>query len=92
MRRRSLFGPIVLVMFGTLFLVRNFRPDIPVWQLFSQYWPLLLILLGVLKLAQALGHDDPNVPPRPVITGGEIFLIILLYHSSRALCDPQRCP
>lgn len=78
MRRRSLFGPIVIVLIGTLFLVRNFRPDIPVWHLFGQYWPLLLIALGVLKLIQALGPHDPNLPPRPIIAGGEVFLIILL--------------
>jgi DUF4097 and DUF4098 domain-containing protein YvlB len=78
MRRKSLFGPIVILLFGTLFLVRNFRPDIPVWHLFSQYWPLLLIALGVLKLVQALGPHDPSLPPRPIVTGGEVFLIVLL--------------
>src|SRR5260221_1355089 len=77
-RRRSLFGPIILVVFGTMFLVRNFRPDIPVWHLFGQYWPILLIALGVLKLIQAMMPDDPNSQPRPVMTGGEVFMIFLL--------------
>src|ERR1022692_533414 len=96
MRRRSLFGPIVILMFGTLFLVRNFRPDIPVWHLFSQYWPLLLIGIGVLKLVQALAPQDPNLPPRPIINGGEIFLIILLcligaaiFHAPHVNFDPE---
>ena len=78
MRRGSLFGPIVLLLFGTMFLVHNFRPDIEVWHLFGQYWPLLLIFLGLMKLVQALTPPDPSGPARPLMTGGEVFMIILL--------------
>jgi DUF4097 and DUF4098 domain-containing protein YvlB len=78
MRRRSLLGPIVILLIGTMFLVRNFRPDIPVWHLFSQYWPLLLIAIGLLKLVQNLGPQDPAIPPRPLVSGGEVFLLITL--------------
>src|SRR2546425_4521464 len=77
-RRGSLLGPIVILIIGVMFLVRNFRPDIPVWQLFGQYWPLLLIFLGLLKLMQAISPQDPAVPQRPLISGGEVFLIIML--------------
>ncbi len=95
-RRRSLFGPIVILAIGTLFLVRNFRPDIPVWHLVGQYWPVLLILLGVLRLIQTVAPHDPSLPPRPIVTGGEVFLIIFLCligvaiaHSPRMNIDPE---
>jgi len=90
MRRRSLFGPLVILIIGTLFLVRNFRPDIPVWHLFGQYWPLLLIALGLLKLMQAMSPQDPALPPRPMITGGEVFLIILLCLMGAAIFHAPR--
>ena len=77
-RRGSLFGPIIIILFGTMFLVHNFRPDIEVWHLFGQYWPLLLIFLGLLKLIQAMSPQDPSLPSRPLLTGGEVFLVILL--------------
>lgn len=77
--RGSLFGPIIIILFGTMFLVHNFRPDIEVWHLFGQYWPLLLIFLGLMKLMQVFTHhDDAPQPPRPLMTGGEVFLVILL--------------
>jgi DUF4097 and DUF4098 domain-containing protein YvlB len=77
-RRGSLFGPIIIILFGTMFLVHNFRPDIEVWNLFGQYWPLLLIFLGLLKLIQTMSPQDPAQPARPLLTGGEVFLVILL--------------
>ncbi len=92
MRRRSLFGPIVILVIGVMFLVHNFRPDIEVWHLFGQYWPLLLIFLGVMKLLQAFTPADPNLPPRPIITGGEVFLIILLCIVGAAIFKGGRLP
>src|SRR5260221_5892064 len=82
-RRASLFGPILILMFGAIFLVRNFRPDIPIGHLFGQYWPLLLIFLGLMKLVQAFSPQDPAQPGRPLMTGGEVFLIIILRSEER---------
>ena len=77
-RRGSLFGPILLLALGVLFLLRNFWPEIPVWELFGKYWPVLLIILGLAKLLQALHPTEPGAPRYPVITGGEVFLIFLI--------------
>ena len=43
-------GPVMLVTLGTLFSIDYFGP----WR-FSRTWPVLLIVLGVFKLAEHLG-------------------------------------
>lgn len=54
-RRISLTGPVILITVGTLFLLAEFVPG---WGL-SRTWPVLLIVLGLLKLF------DAALPPRP---------------------------
>ncbi len=44
--RRSITGPLIMLFIGGLFLWRNFHPEVPVFDLLSQYWPFLLDLLG----------------------------------------------
>ena len=78
MPRKGLLGPLIILLLGVLFLLKNFRPDIPVWDLFGKYWPLLLILWGLAKLIEAARPPQPGVPSRPLITGGEVFLVIFL--------------
>jgi hypothetical protein len=49
---RAITGPIVLITVGTLFTVERFM-GVP----FSQTWPILLIVVGVLRL---LGGRRPR--------------------------------
>jgi hypothetical protein len=74
-RRVSIFGPVVILALGVLFLAQNFRPELRVWNLFATYWPLLLILWGVLLLVDVV---HPQTPRRPLFSAGEIFLIVFL--------------
>jgi Domain of unknown function (DUF5668) len=58
-RSRRFMGPAVLVTLGVLFLVDEFtRFD------FDQSWPLLLIVIGLVKVLQwntpAPGHVNPG--------------------------------
>jgi len=48
MRPRSLFVPLLLIGIGTLSLFRVFYPELRMVHM----WPLVLILLGVVKLAE----------------------------------------
>jgi DUF4097 and DUF4098 domain-containing protein YvlB len=73
MRRRSITGPLMLLLIGGLFLWRNLHPETPVFDLFAQYWPFLLIAWGVLRLIEVLVARDRRYP---VFTGGEIVLIV----------------
>src|ERR1051326_2657593 len=79
-RPRSMAGPIVLILLGVLFLLGSMHL-IQVHMLgllFARFWPLLLILWGVIKLmeyyaAQRGGYDAPGLG-----VGGVFFLIFLI--------------
>ena len=55
--RRSIAGPLIMLLIGGLFLWRNFHPEVPVFDLLAQYWPFLLIGWGLLPLAEVLVFD-----------------------------------
>ena len=78
MRRRSLAGPLVLILIGGLFLWNNLRPDIPLWELLSQYWPFFLIAWGVLQLIEIGAAAAGNRPMPRGISGGGIVLVIFI--------------
>jgi DUF4097 and DUF4098 domain-containing protein YvlB len=77
-RRRSLTGPILLILIGGGFLVYNLQPDIPLFDLLSQYWPFLLILWGVLRLLEVLVDYSRGSVQRTSFSGGEVVLIIFI--------------
>ncbi len=78
-RKQSLFGPLLLILLGTLLLVRNFRPEFPFWELVAQYWPVVLLVWGLAKLAEALRRPATEAGAwRPSLTVGEFFLALLL--------------
>ncbi|MGB6198423.1 MAG: DUF4097 family beta strand repeat-containing protein [Candidatus Acidiferrales bacterium] len=77
--RHPIFGGLVLILLGALFLIQNFRPEFQLWDLLLRWWPLLLILLGIARLIDyALAHRAavPDAPPPRVVSGGDIFLIV----------------
>jgi hypothetical protein len=47
-------GPVVLIALGVLFLVDHFGPF-----RFSQTWPVLVIVYGVLKLLERTSESRP---------------------------------
>lgn len=76
---RSFAGPVVLIILGLIFLLGNLR--MLRWELlghwFAHYWPLLLIIWGVIKLleyqqAQRSGTRAPGIGV------GGIFLMIFI--------------
>ncbi len=79
MRRRSLTGPLILILIGVAFLTRNLWQEVPLFQLISQYWPFILIAWGVLRLFEVLIEAARSKPlPSGGLSGGEVALIILL--------------
>jgi|ERR1700733_805434 len=76
--RQGLFGGLVLILIGVLFLVHRFHPEIGIAHFFRVYWPLLLIIWGIAKLIENFSYRNSGAPRRPVITGGEIALLGLL--------------
>ena len=78
-RRRSLAGPLVLIILGTIFLMATMRvlSISRLAHLFANYWPALLILWGVIKLiehqrAQREGYRASG------IGGGGVVLVVMI--------------
>lgn len=50
------FGALVLIAIGILFLLSNFGMIPHVWPLVRQWWPLALIIAGVIMLFEHRGR------------------------------------
>ena len=77
-RQRSIAGPVVLVLIGVAFLLGNTHVIAPgqiAW-LFATWWPLLLILLGVIRIVE-YGIARSQGGPAPRFGGGGIFLLVV---------------
>ncbi len=82
MRRRSVTGPLVLLLIGSFFLWNNLHPEAPVFDLLARYWPFLLIGWGVLRLVEVVlthGHV------RTGLSGGEVALVVLICIAGSAI-------
>ncbi len=80
MRPRSIAGPLILVGIGVAFLLNNLGQDVPIWSLVWDYWPLLLVFLGVIGLIEVLYHfgRGGSAPPRPLAGGGILWLVVMV--------------
>jgi DUF4097 and DUF4098 domain-containing protein YvlB len=78
-RRRSMSGPVILIIVGLIFLLGNMH--LISWGrlglLFAHYWPLLLILWGVLKLVEHQRAKQEG-QQAPGIGAGGVFLLVVL--------------
>jgi hypothetical protein len=74
--RRSFTGPLLMIVIGAIFLWRTLHPETPVFDLLAQYWPLLLIAWGCIRLVEVLIWHREGV--RGSFSGGEILLIVLI--------------
>lgn len=78
-RRRSMTGPFVLIVVGMLFLFGNLH--LISWArlgyLFAHYWPLLLIVWGVIKLVEHQRAKQQGLAA-PGIGAGGVFLLMVL--------------
>lgn len=77
-RRSSIFGGVLLLVMGTIFLIQNFHGDFGFLEIFLKWWPLLLILWGVAKLFDRAAAQHTGEEPPRTITGGETGLVIVL--------------
>ncbi len=57
---QAIRGPIVLIVIGVLFAVHQ-AGILP----FSRTWPLLIIVVGVMKLIERWNAPRPPFPPPP---------------------------
>jgi hypothetical protein len=85
--RRSagvIFWGLALIAIGGLMLAHNLGYPITIWPYIIRWWPALLIAWGLLKFVDyfRFRHSGDN---RPLFTGGEIALLILLIFAGSAI-------
>jgi DUF4097 and DUF4098 domain-containing protein YvlB len=79
MRRASITGPIILIVIGLLFLLRNFLPGLQLLDLMSQYWPYGLIAWGCLRLVEVLvWNQKGQLSVRRGVSGGEWVMVVFI--------------
>ncbi|MCU1310654.1 MAG: hypothetical protein JWO20_1779 [Candidatus Angelobacter sp.] len=90
-RRRSIFGPMVLIFIGVLFLLVNTGAISArnLFVIFAQYWPVLLILWGVVKLFEYMQAKREGYPP-PGLGGGSIVLLVFILLFGTAISAAHR--
>ncbi len=77
---RSIAGPVVLIILGAIFLLRNFGlvNGAVLMHWFARYWPLLIILWGLIKLLEYYQAQHAGYQPRGIGGGGVVLLIFLI--------------
>ncbi len=85
MHRSSILGPLLLIAIGVLFLLiqTGHLDSHAFWDWYGHRWPLLLVLAGLLLLAE-WGFDqfylnDPEHPRYRRSLGGGIFVLLFLF-------------
>src|SRR3982751_5269400 len=85
-RRRSFAGPVVLITIGVLFLLGNMgflsRLALVAW--FAKFWPLLLILWGVIKLFEYWQAQREGARATGIGAGGVVLIIFVIILGSAA--------
>jgi len=86
-RRRSaggVFWGLALVALGGVLLARNLGYEIPIWSGIARYWPVLIILWGLLKLVDYYRFRN-DAERRALFSAGEIALLVLVIFAGSAI-------
>jgi hypothetical protein len=79
MKRSSVIGPLILILLGALFLMKNLLPELPVVDFLAKAWPFILIAWGGLRLMELLWwFSRGKALPQNGLSGGEWLLVVLL--------------
>jgi hypothetical protein len=79
-RRRSLGGPVILILIGIVILLVKMRalsgPMVAHW--FAHYWPVLLIAIGIIKLVEYYIEKERGGTARGIGAGMIVLVIVLI--------------
>src|SRR5512140_1572058 len=71
-------GAILLILIGVAFLLYNFGFTFPWFHLYARWWPLLLVLIGVLKLIEYYQAKRDNTWVAGVNFGTVVLMIFII--------------
>src|SRR5688572_28307121 len=80
----SFFWGFILIGVGLIFLLRNLGYEIPIWTGVARYWPILLIVWGLIKFLDYFRWKKAG-QPGPLFGAGEVVLLIVVILSGTAL-------
>jgi len=80
----SVFWGLILVGIGAILLLKNLGYEIPIWAGVARYWPVLLIVWGLIKLIDYARWKRAG-QPGPLFGAGEVVLLIIIILSGTAL-------
>jgi len=77
---RSLAGPFVLIVFGTVCLLGTMGvlSRVRMWHLFANYWPVLLIFWGVIKLIEHQRAQREGTRAAGIGAGGVLLVVMIV--------------
>lgn len=79
-RPRSLAGPVVLIVMGVVFLLgtMGMLHWLTLGRLYAQYWPILIILWGVIKLVEHQRAQHEGLRASGIGVGGVFLLLVVI--------------
>lgn len=76
-RRKSYAGAIVLILIGVIFLLQNFG-FISGWHFYARWWPLIIILIGVVKLVEYYQAKNEGAYAQGITFGTIVLLFFVI--------------
>ena len=79
-RHRSFAGPFVLIVLGIVFLLGTMRvlSVARLAHLFANYWPVLLILWGIIKLVEHMQSQREGTRSSGIGGGGVVLIVMIV--------------
>ncbi len=91
MRRSSFVAPLLLILIGGVFLVKNIKPEWPLFETVFTWWPVLLIAWGAIRALEILvAHFGGRALPQRGLPGGEWALVIVITLVGSGVWSAQR--
>ena len=69
MKRAEIVAPVVLIALGGVLLLNNLNWNYDLGEFIGQWWPVLLILIGVIHIVRGVSEGTP-------IVGGLILTLV----------------
>jgi|GEM_PF-2086001 len=83
--RRSITGPLLIILIGSLLLAQNLYADFSIWNAFAEHWPWLLVAWGGLRLAEhGLRAAQGEPGPAPMRASALVLAVLLCTAGSAA--------
>jgi hypothetical protein len=76
-RRKSYAGAIVMILIGVVFLLHNFG-YLSAWHFYARWWPLIIILVGVIKLIEYYQAKQEGACAAGVTFGTIVLLFFVI--------------